>query len=106
MESKLEFLKSILSTLSIPIAYNHFNKETKLPYLLYLEDSSNNTFADNKVYYENCSFNLELYTEIKDTTLENQLKTILTNNEIPYEKTYEDYLSDERMYEITYTIAI
>ncbi len=79
MQSNLELLKSILSSLNIPIAYNHFNKETKLPYLLYLEDSSNNTFADNKVFYENCNYTLELYTEKKNITLENQLKTILTN---------------------------
>lgn len=103
-QSKLELLNTLLSSLNIPVAYNHFNKSTQLPYLIFYEDISNNTFADNKVYYENNDYILELYTEIKDITLENSLKTLLNNNEIPYQKTMETYLDDERMYEIVYEI--
>mgnify|MGYP003293064490 FL=1 len=106
MQSKIEALKSILSSLDIPVAYNHFNVETKLPYICFLEDTSDNTFADNKVYYENSIIMIELYTEYKNMALENSLKTLLNNNEIPYEKTMETYMDDERMYEVVYTILL
>lgn len=39
-------------------------------------------------------------------TLESSLKTLLNNNEIPYEKTMETYMDDERMYEVVYTIEL
>lgn len=103
-QSKLEQLNTILSSLLIPVAYNHFNKSTQLPYLIFYEDVSNNTFADNTVYYENNDYILELYTENKDITLEKNLKQLLNNNEIPYQKTMETYLDDERMYEIVFAI--
>lgn len=106
MQSKIEALKSILSLLEIPVAYNHFNTEQKLPYICFLEDTSDNTFADNKVYYEESTVMIELYSEIKDMTLENSLKTLLNSNEIPYEKTMETYMDDERMYEVVYTIEL
>lgn len=79
-------LKNILGQLDIPIAYSHFNTATELPYLVFYETGSDNVFADNKVYQECISVEIELYTQYKDITLESQLKTLLNDNEIPLKR--------------------
>lgn len=94
------------STLNIPIAYSHFNKETELPYLVYYETGTENSFADNKTYGKVKDIEIELYTELKDVTLEEQLETLLNNNEIPFEKLVETYIDDEKMYEQVYQITL
>ena len=102
----LTTLKNILEQLDIPIAYSHFNTATKLPYLVFYEVSSDNVFADNKVYQECISVEIELYTQYKDTTLESRLKTLLNDNEIPFEKIVETYISEEKMFESVYQVEL
>lgn len=107
MQNQIESIKTILSSLEIPVAYNHFNQPTQLPYIVFNEDETSNVFADDNVYFENVnSYSLELYTEIKDVELEDELKTLLQTNDITYEKNLETYISDERMYEISYSINL
>lgn len=100
----LSNFKTLLDTLNVPVAYHHFNEKTSLPYIVFYENGSDNFFADNKVYQKCMSIDVELYTNIKDTTLESRLETLLDNNEIPYEKITETYINDEKMYEIVYQI--
>lgn len=106
MPSKLEALYSILSSLKIPVAYDHFNTEQNLPYIAFVEERSDNTFADNIVYFENSTVNIELYTEYKDESLEDDLKTLLSNYDYPYQKTLETRMDEEGLYEVVYTITI
>jgi len=100
-------LKTILATTGYPVAYRVFSKATQptLPFIVYLETSSDNFKADNKVYKKFSNITIELYTKLKSETAETNLETILDNNSIPYEKV-ESYMEDEQVYQIAYDIQI
>ena len=100
----MQVLKDILSQLGIPVAYNHFNQSTNPPFLAYRRYSQSNFGADDVVYQRINNYYVELYTEYKDTNLEEQLETLLTNNGIFYNVESEEYIDDEKMYEIIYSI--
>lgn len=102
----LDNLKIELEKMNIPVAYSHFVSETNPPYLVYYVDGSDNTFADNTVYYENLNATIELYSTKKDLNLENKLKDILNANEIPYEITTETYINTEKIYQIVFEISL
>lgn len=102
----LSDINTMLEELNIPVAYNHFKKSTTPPYVVYYVDSSTNTMADNKVYAENVTINIELYTTTKDLALEQKLKDILNQNDIPYEQISETYIESDNVYEILYEITI
>lgn len=99
-------LKNILDQLGIPVAYSHFNTATQLPYICFYESGTDNTFADNKVWHQCKSVEIELYTELKDLDLEEDLEDLLNTNEIPFEKITETYIDDEKMYESVYQIEL
>lgn len=42
-------LKTLLDTLKIPVAYDHFNTATNPPFIAYRRYSTSNFGADNKV---------------------------------------------------------
>ena len=100
----MQVLKELLSQLNIPVAYNHFNQPTNPPFVVYRRYSQSNFGADDIVYQRINNYYIELYTEYKDTSLEEELETLLTNNGIFYNVESEDYLDDEKMYEIIYSI--
>jgi len=91
-----------------PTAYRQFSKPQSLPYIVYYELASDDTFADNVNFVERSLVNIELYIAKKDTastSVENQIKTFLKNNEITYSTT-EIYLGDEKCVEILFEIRI
>lgn len=102
----LENIKTILSELNISVAYNHFNKRTEPPYVVYYVQASENLFADNKVISENVTVLIELYTKNKDIKLERQLKNILNNNELPYELVGESFIEEDNVYQIVYQVNL
>lgn len=106
MLSSLQELKTALDGLQIPVAYRHFSKPTSTPYCVYYVEGTDNLSADNITYYETKDVSIELYTDKKDLTLEESLKTILTNNDIPYEQTFETYIAEEKLFEVVYSINL
>lgn len=102
----LENIKTILSELNISVAYNHFNKRTEPPYVVYYVQDSENLFADNTVIAENVTVLIELYTKNKDIKLERQLKNILNNNELPYELVGESFIEEDNVYQIVYQVNL
>lgn len=89
------------------IAYRFFPREKvpELPYIVYLETSTDNFSADNIVYHKIQNVDIELYTKNKDMISEEAVETLLNANSIFWEKS-EDYLDSEQMYMITYSIQI
>lgn len=89
------------------VAYRAFpvNKAPKLPFICYLVNGSDNFIADNKVYKKITVVNVELYTAIKDIDTENAVEDAFDNASIVWDK-YEEYIDDEQVYEIVYTIEI
>lgn len=101
-------LYELLSQLQIGVYYDHFvgtpcQPNVELPFILYRVDSTNTLKADDKVHYQDNNYIVDLVTEVKDVELESQLEELFTDNYIPYDKE-EDYLSDERIYQIRYFI--
>ena len=99
-------LFQMLGTLNIPIAYDHFasNKNVEPPFIVYREISPNTFKADGITYFRPYNFEIELITEKKDITLEQQIENLLTTNKIPYDIYDEVWDEDERIYHNFYEI--
>lgn len=110
--SELE-LKALLETITIgqtpiPVAYDHFEQfpttpKVVPPFILYRNTNTTTFKADDKVFFQENSYIVDLITEIKDVVVEQQLETLFNDNHLPYDKE-EDYISDERIYQIRYFI--
>ena len=90
------------------VVYHHWPTPESipaLPFIVYMEEGSDNFGADNIVYKAINNVRIELYTENKDTTSESAIENMLTSNTIYWEKD-ETYIDDERCYEIIYSIEV
>ena len=89
------------------VAYRAFTvgKAPALPFICYLCTQTDNFVADNKVHTVLQSVDIELYSEFKDTASESKIEATLNNNNIVWDK-YEEYITDENVYEVIYTITI
>ena len=89
------------------VAYRAFpvGKAPELPFICYLCTQTVNFVADNKVHAVLQSVDIELYSKSKDIASESKIETALNNNGIVWDK-YEEYLSDEDVNEVIYTITI
>lgn len=99
-------LFDLLKTLNIPVAYDHFdsNKQINPPFIVYRELAPETFKADGITYYRPYEFEIELVTEIKDVSLEGQVETLLTENNIPYDIDNELWDDDEKIYHNFYEI--
>lgn len=100
-----EELYSLLETIGIPIAETVFVEKQSPPFAVYYRKNNENTYADDKVYIKHQNFVLELYVDYKMPELEEKIETLFNDNEIAY-TVDEDYLSDEKMREITYEFTV
>ena len=90
----MEKLLSILDSIGIPYAYDHFaeGESPEPPFLCYLLPGSDNFSADGKVYHKISEVRLELYT-VEDT---------LDAAGLFYNKT-ETWIDSEKLYEVLYS---
>ena len=103
----MEELLQILSETQIPFAYHHFaeGESPEPPFICYLLPGSNNFSADGKVYYKINEVHIELYTDLKDLAVEQQLEEVLDEHGIFYNKS-ETWMESEKLYEVLYTFEI
>ncbi len=103
---KYKDLYELLKTLKIPVAYDHFesNKTVAPPFIVYREINSDTFKADCSTYFRDYNFEIELITEKKEPTLQGQLETLLTNNNIPFDLNDETWDNDEKIYHNIYEI--
>ena len=101
----MQYLKQLLEQLGLPVAYDHFNTPTTPPFIVFRRYSQSNFGADNQVYKKINNYYIELYTEYKDTALETSLEALLTNADVFFNVESEEYISDEKMYQIVYAIG-
>ena len=99
-------LYSLLKTLNIPVAYDHFenNKTLKPPFMVYREVEADMFKADGITYFRPYAFEIELVTEKKDFNLQEQIEGLLTNNKIPFDTSGEVWDEDEKIYHNFYNI--
>ena len=103
----MEELLQILSEMQIPFAYHHFaeGESPEPPFICYLLPGSNNFSADGKVYYKINEVHIELYTDLKDLAVEQQLEDVLDEHGIFYNKS-ETWIESEKLYEVLYTFYL
>lgn len=103
----MEELLQILSETQILFAYHHFpeGESPEPPFICYLLPGSNNFSADGKVYYKINEVHIELYTDLKDLAVEQQLENVLDEHGIYYNKS-ETWIESEKLYEVLYTFEM
>lgn len=103
----MEELLQILNETQIPFAYHHFaeGESPEPPFICYLLPGSNNFSADGKVYYKINEVHIELYTDLKDLAVEQQLEDVLDERGIFYNKS-ETWIESEKLYEVLYTFYL
>lgn len=100
----MEKLLSILDSIGIPYAYDHFaeGESPEPPFLCYLLPGSDNFSADGKVYHKISEVRLELYTDYKDLASEQKVEDTLDVAGLFYNKT-ETWIDSEKLYEVLYS---
>lgn len=99
----MEELLQMLNEVQIPFAYHHFaeGESPEPPFICYLLPGSNNFAADGKVYYKINEVHIELYTDLKDLAVEQQLEDVFDEHGIFYNKS-ETWIESEKLYEVLY----
>ena len=100
----MEKLLSILDSIGIPYAYDHFaeGESPEPPFLCYLLPGSDNFSADGKVYHKISEVRLELYTDYKDLASEQKVEDTLDAAGLFYNKR-ETWIDSEKLYEVLYS---
>ena len=101
---KLSELDDLCKEINIPYAYGKFTEPINPPHLIGTVIDTDNFGADNKVWYKNCNFRLELTTIKKDLVLESKVENELLKD-IYWDKT-ENQIEDEGVYNISYFFNI
>ena len=103
----MEELVQILGEMQIPFAYHHFaeGEAVEPPFICYLLPGSNNFSADGKVYHKINEVHIELYTDLKDLAVEQQVEDVLDEHEIFYNKS-EAWIESEKLYEVLYSFEM
>ena len=103
----MEKIVEILTTIGMPFASDHFaeGESPEPPFICYLIPNSDNFSADGKVYYKINEIHIELYTDCKDLSAEQQVEAVLDEHGIFYEKT-EVWIESENLYEVLYTFEM
>ena len=103
----MEELLQMLGEMQIPFAYHHFaeGEAVEPPFICYLLPGSNNFSADGKVYHKINEVHIELYTDLKDLAVEQQVEDVLDEHEIFYNKS-EVWIESEKLYEVLYTFEM
>ena len=101
----LEELKQRCKNAGIKYAYGVFKQPVEPPHLVAIMRDTQNFMADNKVYSKDTPIQLD-YTYIeKDIDMQNKIeKEIL--GDVAWNKTEETYLSDEKIWQVSYFFKI
>ena len=98
-----EELARRLAGTGLPVAYRAFRTRQDPPYLCYVYVYDTQFFADDAMYYSTGHYQVELYTAAKDPAAEAGVEAALEG--LCREKS-EEYLQDEKVYQILYEIEV
>lgn len=106
MADKIKDFKVLLEQSGIPFRYFEWKTKPKaFPFGAFVFVSRTALKADGGNYYSTDRIRVELYCDKKDIAAENALEAVFDENGIVYEKS-EEYISDEKMFEIIYETEI
>lgn len=80
----MEELLQIVKEMEIPFAYDHFaeGESPNPPFICYLLPDSDNFAADGRVYLKVNEVHIELYTDLKDLSVEQKVESVLDSHGI------------------------
>lgn len=101
-------LDTLLKTLDCQVFYNHTTQKdvVDFPYIVYLEDGTNNFDADNTVYEEIMEYLIIVHSIDRDNPIIDDLKNLLNQNMIPYEINDIDWSETIMAYSISFVISL
>lgn len=101
----LKELKQRCENEGFQYAYGIFNNEVEPPHLIAICQESNNFIADGKVYHKDIPIQLDYTYEFKNIEEQRKIEENILKD-IPWRKTEETYLSDERVWQVSYFFEI
>ena len=101
----LEELKQRCIKEGVKYAYGVFKEPTEPPHLVAIMRQTGNFMADNRVYSKDSPIQLD-YTYIdKDIDMQNKIENNILGD-IAWNKTEETYLSEEKIWQVSYFFEI
>lgn len=101
----LEELKTRCENQGFQYAYGVFKNPVEPPHLVVICRDTENFMADNKVYKKSMPIQLD-YTYIdKNITEQDKIEDVILGD-IAWNKTEETYLSDEKIWQVSYFFEI
>lgn len=103
----MEELAAMIKEMGIPFAYDHFaeGESPEPPFICYLLPGSENFDADGRVYFKINEVRIELYTDLKDLSVEEKVTAVLDSHGIFYDQT-ETWIESEKLYEVVFAFEI
>lgn len=100
---ELSELNELLNTLDIPVAYSHFKDLAQTPFLVYYVQNEDIRGADNKNMLSEKTIRVELYSDLKNIELEEQVEKILIEYELDKN---EAYIESEQLLQVSYEFSM
>lgn len=101
----LEELKQRCEKAGFQYAYGTFKEPVEPPHLIAICRDTNNFMADNRVYLKDISIQLDYTYTDKDIEMQNKIENEILSD-IAWNKTEETYLSDEKIWQVSYFFEI
>ena len=97
----------MIGEFGLPFAYDHFaeGESPEPPFVVYLYPDTDNFAADGIVYFKKDRLRVELYTDSKDLSLEQQIEDVLDAHGLFYNRS-EVWIQSERLYEVLYQTEV
>lgn len=97
----------MVDEMQLPSAYDHFveGESPDPPFIVFQYPKAHNFAADGKVYFKVNRLNIELYTDLKNVELEEQVEAVLDSHGIFYAKS-EVWIESEHLYEVLYEMEV
>ena len=102
-----EQIATMMEEMGLPFAYHHFAEGVSPapPFLLFLSPGENTFSADNYMYFSFKQLDIELYTDIKNPEIEENIERVLKRHKIYYTKS-EVWIESEKLYEVLYEMEV
>ena len=99
-----ELMTAIGAQLNAPVAYSHFTREVKPPYLVYIGAGQEQFEADDTIYWRRNVYTIEFYFEKKDEAKETSIENLILSAGFQYDKSDDTYIQDEGLFVIYYNL--
>ena len=96
-------ISTMIQSIGLPFAYYQFPDDTPQapPFICFFYPDNNDVIADNTNYQKIEHLAIELYTDDKDFSLEQEIEAVLNANGLVFSRD-EQSLDSERMHETIY----